>query len=50
MKRLGICAIVAGIVAGQTFNGPTTESFGVYLMLLAGFLLAVHALADGSSR
>jgi hypothetical protein len=38
VKRLGMASIVAGVVVGQTFNGPTTEAFGIYLLVLAVLL------------
>jgi hypothetical protein len=51
MKRLAVASIVAGVVAGQAFNGPATEAVGVYLMLLAAllFVCGVAALPGGES-
>lgn len=49
MKRLGICAGIAGVVVGQTFNGPATEAFGLYLIGLAVLLAATFVFLPRSS-
>lgn len=46
MKRLGICAFVAGLVVGQTFNGPVTEAIGIYMLALAALLAVSYALTS----
>jgi hypothetical protein len=38
VKRLAIASIVAGVFVGQTFNGSTTQTIGVYLIVLAALL------------
>jgi hypothetical protein len=50
MRRLGVAAIVAGVLVGQMFNGPTTEAFGLYLIVLALLLFPLGLATTRGGR
>ena len=50
MKRLAASVFPAGLIAGQAFNGPATERFGVYLILVAGLWLLLGARTTRGGR
>lgn len=48
MKRLAVCCLTAGILVGQTFNGPTTERFGIYLIGIAAVWTLISFVTVGA--
>lgn len=50
MKRLGMASIIAGVLVGQTFNGPTTQAFGLYLIVLAALLFPLGLMTTRGGR
>lgn len=47
MKRFGLCCLFAGVFVGQTFNGSTTERFGLYLIAIVAVWMLVSVAVTG---